>query len=112
MCVGPKGTMWAAITESHSKVGQLLHLVSYRSGDKAPRDHGPVSVSNPNFTEFVDKNGKPLPFHGGFGKFGDVTTTKYVILGVCEGRSGDVYIMALHPYSVLKVSAKELATSN
>jgi sugar lactone lactonase YvrE len=112
MCVGPKGTMWAAITESHSKVGQLLHLVSYRAGDKAPRDHGPVSVSNPNFTEFADKQGKPLPFHGGFGKFGDVTTTKYVILGVCEGRSGDVYIMALHPYSVLKVSAKELATKN
>jgi hypothetical protein len=111
MCVGPTGTMWAAITESHSKVGQLLHLVSYRPGDTAPRDHGPVAVRNPDFTEFVDKNGKPLPFHGGFGKFGDITTTKYVILGVCEGRSGDVYILALHPYSVLKVSAKELATN-
>jgi hypothetical protein len=112
MCVGPKGTMWAAITESHAKVGQLLHLVSYRPGDKAPRDHGPVAVSNPNFTEFVAKNGKPLPFHGGFVKFGDVTTTKYVIMGVCEARSGDVYILALHPYSVLKVSAKELAPKN
>jgi sugar lactone lactonase YvrE len=112
MCVGPKGTMWAAITESHAQVGQLLHLVSYRAGDKAPRDLGPVAVSNPNFTEFVDKQGKPLPFHGGFAKFGDVTTTRYVILGVCEARSGDVYILALHPYSVLKVSAKELATSN
>jgi hypothetical protein len=112
MCVGPSGTMWAAITESHSKVGQLLHLVSYRAGDKAPRDHGPVSVSNPNFTDFVDKDGKPLPFHGGFGKFGDVTTTKYVILGVCEAKSGDVYIMALHPYSVLKVSAQELGAKD
>jgi sugar lactone lactonase YvrE len=111
MCVGPKGTMWAAITESHPKVGQLLHLVSYRPGDKAPRDHGPVSVSNPDFTEFVDRAGKPLPFHGGFTKVGDVTTTKYVILGVCEARSGDVYILALHPYSVLKVSAKELAAT-
>jgi sugar lactone lactonase YvrE len=108
MCVGPKGTMWAAITEMHSKVGSLVHLVSYRHGDKAPRDHGPVSVSNPNFTEFVDASGKELPFHGGFVKVGDVTTSKYVILGVCEGRSGDVYILALHPYSVLKVSANEL----
>jgi hypothetical protein len=108
MCVGPAGTMWAAVTESHARVGQLLHLVSYRPGAKAPRDHGPVSVRNPDFTEFVDKTGKPLPFHGGFGKFGDVTTTKYVILGVCEARSGDVYILALHPYSVLRVSAKDL----
>jgi sugar lactone lactonase YvrE len=112
MCVGPKGIMWAAITESHSKVGNLLHLVSYRPGDKAPRDHGPVSVSNPNFTEFTDKDGKPLPFHGGFTKVGDVTTTKYVILGVCEAKSGDVYILALHPYSVLKVTAKELAAKD
>lgn len=108
LCVGPKGTMWAAITESNSKVGQLLHLVSYRPGDKAPRDHGPVSVRNPNFTEFTDKNGKPLPYHAGFMKVGDVTTTKYVILGVCEAKSGDVYILALHPYSVLKVAAKDL----
>lgn len=112
MCVGPKGTMWAAITEPHSKVGHLLHLVSYTPGDKAPRDHGPVSVGNPNFTDFTDKSGKPLPFHGGFGKVGDVTTTKYVILGVCEARNGDVYILALHPYSVLRVSASELAKKN
>jgi hypothetical protein len=110
MCVGPTGTMWAAITEAHSKVGQLLHLVSYPPGAKEPRDHGPVSVSNPNFTEFVGKDGKALPFHGGFVKVGDVATTKYVIMGVCEAKSGDVYILALHPYSVLKVSAKELAT--
>jgi sugar lactone lactonase YvrE len=111
MCVGPKGVMWAAITESHSKVGHLLHLVSYRPGDKAPRDHGPVSVTNPDFTEFTDRTGKPLPFHGGFTKVGDVTTTKYVILGVCEAKSGDVYILALHPYSVLRVSAKDLAAT-
>jgi hypothetical protein len=61
------------------------------------------------FTEFTDKQGKPLPFHGGFGKFGDVTTTKYAIMGVCEAKNGAVYILALHPYSVLKVSAKALA---
>jgi sugar lactone lactonase YvrE len=108
MCVGPKGTMWAAVTESHAKVGRLLHLVSYTPGDQAPRDHGPVSVSNPNFTEFTDRAGKPLPFHGGFGKFGGVTTTKYVVLGVCAARGGDVYVLALHPYSVLKVSASDL----
>jgi sugar lactone lactonase YvrE len=112
LCVGPKGTMWAAVTESHPQVGQLLHLVSYRAGEKAPRDHGPVCVRNPDFTAFLDKDGKPLPFHGGFVKFGGVTTTKYVILGICEARNGDVYILALHPYSVLKVSAQELATKN
>jgi len=110
MCVGPNGTVWAAITEWHSEVGHLLHLVSYRPGDKAPRDRGPVAVNNPTFTEFTDKAGKPLPFHGGFGKVGNVTTSKYVILGVGAARNGDVHIMAMHPYSVLRVAAKDLAT--
>jgi sugar lactone lactonase YvrE len=108
MCVGPKGTVWAAITVAHPKVGQLLHLASYRPGEKAPRDHGPVAVTNPDFTEFKGKDGKPLPFHGGFVKVGDVTTTRYVILGVCEGRDGSVNILALHPYSVLRVPPEQL----
>lgn len=108
MCVGPTGTCYVAVTVAHSKVGNLLHLVSHRPGDKKPFDHGPVKVDNPDFTTFTDKNGKALPFHGGFGKVGDVTTTKYVILGVCEARDGDVYILALHPYSVLRVRAAAL----
>jgi hypothetical protein len=35
--VGPKGTRGAAITEAHAPVGQLLHLVGYRPGDRARR---------------------------------------------------------------------------
>jgi hypothetical protein len=109
MCVGPKGTVWVAVTVPHPLVGQLLHLVSYRPGDSKPRDHGPVSVSNPNFTEFTDKQGKPLPYHGGFVKLpSGVTTTRYVILGVCEGRDGFVNILALHPYSVLRIAPEAL----
>jgi len=109
MCVGPKGTVYAAVTVPNKKLGGHLHrLVSYKPGDKAPRDHGPVKVTNPDFTTFTDKNGKTLPFHGGFTKVGDVTTTKYVILGVCEARDGDVYVLALHPYAVLRVKAADL----
>jgi hypothetical protein len=109
LCVGPKGTAWAAVTVPHPKVGQLLHLVSYRAGAKAPRDHGPVAVANPDFTDFADKKGKALPFHGGFVKLANgVTTTRYVILGVCAARDGNVYILALHPYSVLQVSPAQL----
>jgi len=109
MCVGPSGTAWCAITEQGDEGIQLLHLVGYRPGDKAPVDHGPVAVSNPDFTDFKDEKGEPLPFHGGFTKLKDgVTTTRYVILGVCEARDGNVYILALHPYSVLQVSPDQL----
>ena len=106
MCVGPKGDVCVAVTESGSPEGVplLAHLVRYRPGDNAPADVGALAVSNPDFTDFTDKDGKPLPFHGGFTKLKDgTTTTQYVILGVSQGHDGAVYILALHPYSVLQV---------
>lgn len=108
-CVGPTGQAWAAITEATPMGIQLLHLVSYRPGDRAPRDHGPVSIRNPDYTELTDKAGKPLPFHGGLFKTPEgITTTRYVILGVCQAKEGSVYVLALHPYTVLQISPDAL----
>jgi hypothetical protein len=105
MCVGPKGTAWAAITEADPQVGQKLHLVRYRPGDKAPRDLGPVAIRNPDYTPMADASGKPLPYHGGLIRLSDgTTTTRHVILGVCESRDGHVYILALQPYTLLQVA--------
>jgi hypothetical protein len=103
MCVGPSGAAWCAITENVDGV-HLLHLVRYRPGDEIPVDLGAVEIRNPGFTEFADKEGKPLPFHGGFTKLKNgKTTTRYVIMGVCESEDGNVYVLAMHPYSVLKI---------
>jgi sugar lactone lactonase YvrE len=108
LCVGPKGEAWAAVTAPDKEIGgNAQYLVSYRPGDKTPRNHGILEVTNPNFTEFT-KDGKPLPFHGGFMKTKDgKMTTKYVVLGVCQ-TNGDVFTLALHPYSVLQVKATDL----
>jgi hypothetical protein len=85
-------------------VGNLLHLVSYRPGDQAPRDCGPVAIRNPEYTAFTDAAGKPLPFHGGLIKLdGGMTTTRNVILGVCQARDGRVYALALQPYTLLQI---------
>jgi len=108
LCVGPKGEVWAAVTSAVDGY-QQLHLVSYRAGDSHPRDHGPVAISNPDYTEFKDKDGKPLPYHGGIHTLPDGTvTTKHVILGVCQSRSGDVYVLALGPYTLLQIPAEQL----
>lgn len=109
MCVGPSGAAWCAVTEKIQ--GQnLLHLVRYQPGETAPVDLGAVEITNPNFTEFTGKDGKRLPFHGGFTTLENgKTVTKYVIMGVCETQSGDVHILALHPYSVLQIKAAEIA---
>lgn len=112
MCVGPTGTAWAAVTEGVEGIN-MLHLVRYRPGDKAPVDLGVVSVRNPDFTDFTDKAGKPLPFHSGFFKLQNGRTiTRYVILGVCESKDGNVNIMAMHPYSLLQVRAADIAAAS
>ncbi len=109
LCVGPTGDVWAAMVEQSSLGIQLPHLVGYRSGDKAPRDFGPISIQNPDYTEFTDANGKPRPYHGGqFTTPDGVRTTRYVILGVCQGHDGSVYVMSLKPYTVLKIDAARL----
>ena len=111
MCVGPSGAAWSAITESVDGI-RLLHLVRHRPDDKAPVDLGAVAVRNPDFTDFTGKDGKPLPFHGGFTKLKNgKTVTRYVIMGVCEARDGNVSILALHPYSVLQVKAADIAAA-
>jgi sugar lactone lactonase YvrE len=105
LCVGPAGDVWLALTTPHSDVQSLHHLVRYRPGDKAPVDLGAVAIRNPNYTEFTDKAGKPLPFHGGIVKTPDgVTTTQYVILGVSQAADGQVYVLALHPYTLLQIT--------
>jgi sugar lactone lactonase YvrE len=109
MCVGPKGQVWASVTVPDDKGVYKNHLVSYRTGEKAPRDHGVVAIKNPDYTAFTDKDGKPLPFHGGLVKMPDGTTTsRYVTMGVCEAKDGRVYVLILHPYSVLQIDPEQL----
>jgi sugar lactone lactonase YvrE len=111
MCVGPSGKVWASVTADSGYPGvRLNHLVSYTPGDAAPRDRGVVAISNPDYTQFTDKNGKVLPFHGGTFQTPDgVTTSRHVTLGICESRAGDVYILMLQPYTVLEIRAQTLA---
>jgi hypothetical protein len=109
LCVGPTGEVWAAVTGRYGKVAHRLHLVSYRGGDKAPRDHGPVAIRNPKYTEFTGPDGKPLPWHHGIETLPDGTvTTKYSILGVAQGLDGSVYPLSLAPLTLLEVGPEQL----
>jgi hypothetical protein len=108
LCVGPRGQVWASVTTAREGVS-WQHLVSYRPGDQAPRDHGLVAIGNPTYTEFTDQDGRPLPYHGGLHMLPDgTTTTRYVTMGVCESRSGAVYVLVLHPYTVLEIDPAQL----
>ncbi len=104
MCVGPKGDIWAGVTEIHPAVGNLLHLVEFCTCDTGPRDLGAVAIRNPDYTAFKDKAGKDLPWHHGVTKLADGTsTTKYVIMGIAEGPEGMIFLLSLAPYTLLEV---------
>jgi hypothetical protein len=109
LCVGPKGTVWAAVTEPDGAGGNLNHLVRFRPGDAAPRDLGATYIRNPDYTPLTGTDGKPLPATAGVYKLPDgKMTTKWVTLGVCQGRDGSVYVLTLQPYTVLRVLPDDL----
>jgi hypothetical protein len=108
MCVGPDGTVWAAVTEHGLADGPLLHLVSYRTGTKAPRDHGMVGVANANFTTFTDSQGKPKPWHHTMPRKKDGTLSPWQPMGVCALPDGSVYVLTIAPFTLLRYSREQV----
>jgi hypothetical protein len=110
MCVGPDGTVWAGVAATFEGRGQFLHLASYRPGDAAPTDHGPIAISNPDYTNFTDALGKPLPWHHGVYKLADGTLLpRYTIMGICAARDGTVYLTTLAPFTLHAVRIPKVA---
>jgi len=106
LCIAPGGIVWAAVTATFEKNRSFAHLVSYKAGDIAPTDQGPLAVSNPDFTTFTDRRGQPYPWHQGFRRFGDgnlIPTA--VLLGVCATRDAQ-YVLALGPLTLLETRVR------
>jgi sugar lactone lactonase YvrE len=108
MCVGPDGRVWAAVTEHGRPEGPVLHLVSYRPGDKAPRDHGPIGIANPDYTKFTGDDSKPKPWHHTVRKAKDGTLTPWQPMGVCATADESVYVMTIAPFTLLRFSAEKV----
>jgi sugar lactone lactonase YvrE len=108
MCAGPDGSVWAAVTEHGLADGPLLHLVSYRPGTKAPRDHGVLGVANPDFTTFTDSKGKPKPWHHTMPKKKDGTRSPWQPMGVCALPDGSVYVMTIAPFTLLRFGREQV----
>src|SRR5581483_11775663 len=108
MCVGADGKVWACVTEHGLPGGQVFHMVSYTPGAKAPRDHGPVGIANPDYTPFKDAAGKPLPWHHTVRKHKDGTLHPWQPLGIATARDGTVYALTLAPFTLLKITPEKL----
>ncbi|MCA9069032.1 MAG: hypothetical protein KDA84_08925 [Planctomycetaceae bacterium] len=110
MCVAPDGTVWAGVAVTMADKKQRLHVVSYRPGDKAARDYGPLAISNPDYTEFKDKNGKLMQWHHGVHQpEGEPLQPRYVVMGICAAKSGSVYVTTLYPFTVHEIKIPRVA---
>jgi hypothetical protein len=108
MCVARDGVIWAAVTDTKGAEGPTLHLVSWKPGEAAPRDHGPVGIANPDYTPFTDAACKPLPWHHTVRRSKDGTLTPWVPMGICAAADGTVYITTLAPFTLLRCDRAKL----
>ncbi|MDP7128902.1 MAG: hypothetical protein QF437_00320 [Planctomycetota bacterium] len=99
LCVGPDGTVWMGVASKH-----LLHVVSYREGEAAPKDHGIIAIKNPKYTKFTSEDGKSLKWHHGVMRSKEGTMLpRYHIMGICAGRNGKVYATSLYPFTLHEI---------
>ena len=110
MCVGPDGVVWAGVAATFKDRGQLLHLVSFTPGTESPIDHGPIAISNPDYTEFTDAEGKALPWHHGVHRSDDGTLLpRYVIMGICAAHDGMIYLTTIYPFTLHAIRIPKVA---
>jgi hypothetical protein len=102
LCVSPTGTVWAGVAANIPGQSQQLRILSYRPGDRTPRDHGPIAISNPKYTAFQDSQGKPLPHHHGVHRpqpKGPLVP-RYVVMAICAPSDERVYATTLYPFTL------------
>ena len=108
MCTDLKGTIWMAVTEQGLPAGPQCYLVSYTPGAKAPRNHGPVGIANPDAVKATDDKGKTKPWYHAVRKEKDGTHTPWVPLGIASSADGSVNILTLSPFTLIRFSAAQL----
>ena len=109
LCVAPDGTVWAGIAATFPG-SQFLHLVSYRPGDEAPTDYGPIAIGNPDYTTLTDAEGKRKRYHHGVYHLNDGTLLpRYMIMGICAAGDGTVYVTTLYPFTVHAIRIPRVA---
>ena len=102
LCVSPTGTVWAGVAATMADRGQQLRIISYRPGDAATYDHGPIAISNPDYTTFKDSQGKPLSHqHGVHRPQADgPLLPRYVVMAICAPSDERIYATTLYPFTL------------
>ena len=103
MCVGADGQVWAAVSDKTKERHDALHVVSWTPGAGAPKDHGLVTIRNPDYTRLWNEEGNPLPHRHGMRKLEDGALTPLYPMGVCAGRDGTAYVTVIMPLTLVAI---------
>lgn len=100
--VGPDGTVWAGVAATMPGAEQRLRIVSYRPGEAATFDHGPIAISNPDYTSPRDAEGKPLSHQHGVHRVtpDGPLVPRHVIMAICAPAADRVYVTTLYPFTL------------
>ena len=111
LCVAPDGRVWAGINASFEGQPDALHLVSYQPGDLSPIDHGPIAISNPDYVEVKDEQGKDKPWHHGIYKLDDqdILVPRYTVMGISAAKDGTIYLTTLYPFTLHEIKVPRVA---
>lgn len=102
MCVAPDGVVWSGIAATFKDRGQLMTLASHDPRTGESRYHGPIAVRDKNFTEWEG------PWHHGFHEVDGQWVPRYVVMGICAGSDGSVYVLTLYPLTLHVISPEEI----
>ncbi len=110
MCVPQDGTVWAGVAATFEGRGQFLHVMSWKPGEQAATDHGPIAISNPDYATLTDASGKTKQWHHGVYNLSDgKLLPRYVIMGICAASDGTVYLTTLYPFTVHAIRIPKVA---
>ncbi|MCH2200603.1 MAG: hypothetical protein MK102_01425 [Fuerstiella sp.] len=106
MCVAPDGTVWAGIMATLPGQPRLPRLISYKPGDTAPTDHGPIAIGNADYTTFEGDHQ-----HGVHRPYGDQgpLVSRFVIMGICASTDNTIYLTTLYPFTVHAIKIPRVA---
>ncbi|QDU23357.1 NHL repeat-containing protein [Urbifossiella limnaea] len=112
LIVGHDGKVYALIRVDNTTgygTGYLHHLVSYDPATKAPKDHGVLTVRNPDWFDFrPGPDGKAKPWSHGFHKLPDGTYTPlHAHMALYMARDGTLYATVIYPFTLLKIDVRD-----
>lgn len=109
MDVDRHGNVWAMMRQDLPGGKFAHHLVRYDPKAGRSRDLGVLYVTNPDFVQFTDGEGKPKPWHHGFWTTPDGKLTPlHHHMGVKAGRDGTVWVTLIAPFTLLRITPEAL----